>query len=151
LAAAQGKDDGAATPPPIVTFALTELDLFDRGTQSMVSVPITAAEGVSVDRKLKVDVLLVAVWNTYAPELAHDITGAAGADSKSIALTVALDRFHAHEIYSVTIRVSEDRTAKPVAPVTQVLKLKHAAATARVVPDTLVIERTEYLPRIGAW
>jgi hypothetical protein len=151
LAAAQGMDTGAATPPPIVAFALTELDLFDRGTQSVVSVPITAAEGITVDRKLEVDVLTVAVGGTYAPALAHDITGAAGADATSIALTVALDRFHAHEIYSVTIRVSKEGTAKPVAPVTQVLRLRHVPARARVVPDTLVIERTEYLPWIGAW
>jgi hypothetical protein len=47
--------------------------------------------------------------------------------------------------------VSEDGTAKPVSPVTRVLQLKHAAAKARVVPETLVIERTEYLPRIGRW
>src|SRR6478672_7582627 len=92
LAAAQGTDSGAATPPPIVTFSLTDLDLFDRGAQSVVSVPITAAEGVTVDHKLEVDVLTVVVGGTYAPELAHDITGAAGADAKSIALTVTLDR-----------------------------------------------------------
>ncbi|HEX3481290.1 MAG TPA: hypothetical protein VHT91_40030 [Kofleriaceae bacterium] len=149
-AAAHGKDDDTR-PPPIVAFTLTELDLFDRGTQSVVRVPITAADGVTVDRRLEVDVLAVAVGDTDAPELAHDIAAAAGADRTSIALTVALARFHAHEIYSVTIRVSEGRTAKPVSPVTQVLRLKHAAARARVVPDTLVIERTEYLPRIGAW
>jgi hypothetical protein len=151
LAAAQGKDDDAAGVPPIVTFALTQLDLFDRGTECVVGVPVTAADGVTIDRKLKVTVLTVAVGNRYAPELAHDIAGAAGADKKSIALTVALARFHAHETYSVAIRVSEDGTARPVSPVTQVLQLKHAAAKARVVPETLVIERTEYLPRVGSW
>lgn len=150
-AAAQGKVDDAASPPPIVAFGLTVLDLFDRGTECVVGVPITAADGVTVDRKLEVDILTVAVGGRYAPELAHDITGAAGADRKSIALTVALARFHAHETYAVTIRVRENGTAKPIAPVTQMLQLRHAAATARVVPETLVIERTEYLPRIGAW
>jgi hypothetical protein len=151
LAAAERKDDDAAAPPPIVTFALTELDLVDRGTESVIGIPIAAADGVTIDRKLKVDVLTVAVGNRYAPELAHDIAGAAGADARSITLTVRLDRFHAPEIYAVAIRVSEDRTATPVSPVTQVLRLRHAPAKARVVPGTLVVERTLYLPRIGPW
>jgi hypothetical protein len=67
LAAAEGKDDDAARAPPIVAFALTELDLFDRGTECVVGVPITAADGVTIDRKLKVAVLTVAVGNRYAP------------------------------------------------------------------------------------
>lgn len=151
LAAAERKDDDAAAPPPVVAFCLTELDLVDRGTEAVIGIPIAAADGVTIDRKLKVDVLTVAVGNRYAPELARDIAGAAGADARSITLTVALDRFHAPEIYAVTIRVSEDRTARPVSPVTQVLRLRHAPAKARVVPNTLVIERTLYLPGIGPW
>ena len=67
LAAAERKDDDAAAPPPIVTFALTRLDLIDRGTESVVGIPITAADGVTIDRKLRVDVLTVAVGNRYAP------------------------------------------------------------------------------------
>jgi len=139
-------------PPPIVAFLATEYEVADTGEGEPIAIRIAPAVGVDVG-KLTIVVRDAARGDRHDPALLAAFHGAAGTDAAGakIELAITLAKVSDAASYSVTLEVSGGAPTTPVAPVTQVVKLKHPAAKARAVPALLVIERVGWWPGSGDW